>query len=93
MPVHFCARLHDAPLTCDCPSCTVPPDVDPIVVPNFAIHLLGHSYFPQAEALPLRANISATASTSSATVPLHPGGSAFPPKKTKALPWVSFSGE
>jgi len=50
-PVHLSAKLHDAPRAGYYTPYTVAPGIDTIVVPDFDIDLLGHSYFAQAEAL------------------------------------------
>ena len=51
LPVHLSAELHEAPRAGYYPPYTVAPGVDTVVVPDFDIDLLGHSYFAQAEAL------------------------------------------
>jgi hypothetical protein len=51
LPVHLSAKLHSAPRAGCCARYTVAPGVDTVVVPDFDIDLLGHSYFGQAEAL------------------------------------------
>ena len=51
LPVHLSAKLHDAPRAGYYAPYTVAPGVDTVVVPDFDIDLLGHSYFAQAEAL------------------------------------------
>jgi hypothetical protein len=51
LPVHLSAKLHSAPRAGYYAPYTVAPGVDTVVVPDFDIDLLGHSYFAQAEAL------------------------------------------
>jgi esterase/lipase superfamily enzyme len=51
LPVHLSARLHDAPRCGYFIPYTVAPGIDTVAVPDFAVDLLGHAYFAQAEAL------------------------------------------
>jgi esterase/lipase superfamily enzyme len=51
LAVHLSAKLHSAPRAGYFAPYTVAPGVDTVVVPDFDIDLLGHSYFAQAEAL------------------------------------------
>jgi len=51
LPVHLSAKLHDAPRAGYYLPYTVTAGVDTVVVPDFDVDLLGHSYFAQAEAL------------------------------------------
>jgi esterase/lipase superfamily enzyme len=51
LAVHLSAKLHSAPRAGYYAPYTVAPGVDTVVVPDFDIDLLGHSYFAQAEAL------------------------------------------
>lgn len=51
LAVHLSAKLHDAPRAGYFRPYTVATGVDTIVVPDFDIDRLGHSYFAQAEAL------------------------------------------
>jgi esterase/lipase superfamily enzyme len=51
LPVHFSAKLHDAPRSGYFIPYTVAPAIDTVAVPDFDIDLLGHAYFAQAEAL------------------------------------------
>lgn len=51
LAVHVSHRLHDAPRAGYFEPYTVVPGLDTVIVPDFDIDLLGHSYFAQAEAL------------------------------------------
>jgi esterase/lipase superfamily enzyme len=51
LAVHVSARLHDAPRAGYLEPYTVAAGVDTVVVPDFDLDLLGHSYFAQAERL------------------------------------------
>jgi esterase/lipase superfamily enzyme len=51
LPVYVSDRLHSFPRAGYIPPYTVVSGIDTIVVPNFKLDLLGHSYFAQAEAL------------------------------------------
>jgi esterase/lipase superfamily enzyme len=49
--VHFSAKLHDAPRAGYFTPYTVANSIDTVVVPDFDVDLLGHSYFAKANAL------------------------------------------
>lgn len=51
LAVHLSARLHEAPRAGYLAPYTVAPGLDTVVVPDFDVDLLGHSYFAQAEGL------------------------------------------
>jgi len=51
LAVHLSSRLHDAPRAGYHQPYTVAERIDTVVVPDFDVDLMGHSYFAQAEAL------------------------------------------